>query len=219
MGDEQYRLSSIDLLPEEASGLINWAILELEKGKRTDSDILFEFNDQLAVMGQGPISKSAFGRYALKKRKFFRGRADYIQFSKAYAQENAATSADERTRMLNDMLKTAIWQAIMDGKTSPKDIASMSKALQSLLAAQRVSTGEVVKETERKEKKVLTPEEAAKRKDEEKMFDAAGAALENSGFKGGAEFIKYIRQAVYNVYEDIPLPSAPDGDGATGGPS
>lgn len=217
MSDEQFRLSSIDLLPEEASGLINWAILELEKGKRTDSDILFEFNDQLAVMGQGPISKSAFGRYALKKRKFFRGRADYIQFSKAYAQENAATSADERTRMLNDMLKTAIWQAIMDGKTSPKDIASMSKALQSLLAAQRVSTGEVAKENERIEKKKLTPEEAEKRKEEEKIFDAAGEALETSGFSNGKELIRRIRQEIYSIYDDEPESPALPGNTVEGG--
>ena len=60
------RLSSLDLLPEDCTDDVVWAMGELNARKRSQADILFELNDRLAVKGCDIISKSAFNRRAVR---------------------------------------------------------------------------------------------------------------------------------------------------------
>ena len=66
MAEGRGRLSSIDLLPEEAQDDILWALGELNQRQRTQADILFELNDRLEAKGFEAISKSAFNRNSTK---------------------------------------------------------------------------------------------------------------------------------------------------------
>jgi hypothetical protein len=60
------RLSSIDLLPDEALPDVQWAIEELKARRRTADSIRDELNQRLlSIPGCKPISKSSFGRYSL----------------------------------------------------------------------------------------------------------------------------------------------------------
>lgn len=46
MAEKRGQLSSLDLLPDEAQDDLVWAIGELNRRQRTQTDILFEFNDR-----------------------------------------------------------------------------------------------------------------------------------------------------------------------------
>lgn len=59
------RLSSIDMLPEEAQPDVAWAIAELGARKRTAESIRLELNERLLALGCDPISSSSFNRYSL----------------------------------------------------------------------------------------------------------------------------------------------------------
>ena len=72
MADGRGRLSSIDLLPDEAQDDIVWAMAELNQRKRSQADILFELNDRLAVKGCEAISKSAFNRKSMRVAAYSR---------------------------------------------------------------------------------------------------------------------------------------------------
>jgi Protein of unknown function (DUF3486) len=202
MEQAAHRLSSIDLLPEQASGLVQWAICELEKGARTDSDILFEFNDQLEVMGVEKVSRSAFGRYALKKRKVFGSRAEFHTLSAAFAKEYGAKSTSELTLTLSQMMMTAMYEFLVVKSAKPKEISDMARAMQSLNSAQRIAGGEKKKDEDDKSKRA----EAAA------MVGAVEAAVEKSGIPGGKELIRRVREEFYDIYDepsDTPPAGAP----------
>ncbi len=201
MMDDQARhaLSSIDLLPEAATADINWAIAQLDEGRRTDSDVLFEFNDRLAVIGIEPISKSAFGRFALRKRKIFGARNEFTMVSNAFKQEYGAERTDTLTQMLVQMLMTVIYQIIAEGKSGAKEVLSMSKSVQSLLIAQRISTGE-----KKKEGKQKADDDKAIKASMDGVFKAAETAMETNGQLEGLEYVKKIRADVYQIFDDEP---------------
>ena len=62
------RLSSIDLLPEEAEEDVVWALEQLRARNLPQTVILAEFNERLADKGIEAISKSSWSRYAVLKR-------------------------------------------------------------------------------------------------------------------------------------------------------
>lgn len=185
----KHALSSIDLLPEEATGDIQWAINQLDAGKRTDSDILFEFNDRLAVIGCGPVSKSAFGRYALKKRQFFHGRNQFMMVSAAFAKEYGPGEVDEQIVLLSQMLLTAIYKFLASTDAKPKEVLDMSRALNALLTAQRASADNKARYDQ------------ATKKSMDAVFDAAETAMAESGRPDGAEMLQRIREDVYGIFE------------------
>lgn len=187
---ERHQLSSIDLLPEAADGDIQWAINELAQGRRSDSDILFEFNDRIEVLGLGPISRSAWGRYALKKRKIFGENDEALKISAAFAKEYGPGQADDMTIMLTQMIKVAIYKFIASSEARPKDILEMARALNSLTSAQRTSSGEKQKAVERTREEV------------DKAFDAAESAMAESGRADGAEVLRKIREEVYGIFDE-----------------
>src|SRR3546814_3044775 len=63
------RLSSIDLLPEEAEPDIVWASEQLRLREKPAKMILAEFNARLADRGIASISKSAWGRYSVRSEE------------------------------------------------------------------------------------------------------------------------------------------------------
>ena len=141
------RLSSIDRLPVEADPHIQWAAAELLNRDFDQIDILQEFNERLAGIGCGPISRSAFSRYSLKKAVAVRALAETREISKVVAETLGPERADHITIMLVELLKNAAYQLSVTGSLKSKDVLDLSRALQALIGAQRKS-GELRREDE-----------------------------------------------------------------------
>jgi hypothetical protein len=132
-------LSSIDMLPDEAEAAIVWANDQLRERKLPSAVILAEFNEKLADAGIGPVSKSAWGRYAVRKAIQFR-RLDEIQrMGGELARTMDAKAPDEVTVAVAELLKVAAFEILEEGDVSTKGIMELSRALQSAVSAQKTS--------------------------------------------------------------------------------
>lgn len=143
-------LSSIDMLPDEAEGAIIWANDQLRDRKLPTAVIHAEFNEKLADVGLGPISKSAFGRYAVRKAIQFR-RLDEIQrMGGELARTMDAKAPDEVTVAVAELVKVAAFEILEEGEVSTSGLMQISRALQSAVAAQKTSA----EDRERREKEL-----------------------------------------------------------------
>lgn len=132
-------LSSIDMLPDEAEAAIVWANDQLRDRKLPTAVIHAEFNEKLADVGLGPISKSAFGRYAVRKAIQFR-RLDEIQrMGGELARTMDAKAPDEVTVAVAEMVKVVAFEILEEGEVSTAGLMQISRALQSAVAAQKAS--------------------------------------------------------------------------------
>lgn len=129
-------LSSIDMLPDEAESAIVWANEQLRERHLPSSVILAEFNERLADVGIGPISKSAWGRYAVRKAIQFRRLDEVQRMGSELARTMDAKAPDEVTIAVAEMLKVAAFELLEGGELSTKGIMELSRALQSAVGAQ-----------------------------------------------------------------------------------
>lgn len=135
------RLSSIDLLPPEADADIVWAVAEIEAGKRLLKDVLGEFNARLADHGIGPISPSAWTRYAVKKRAAFQQLKEIREISNAIATSLEPGDDDALTMTISQFAKTAMYKLFENGKApDSKSIMEVGRALQSIEQAKKASS-------------------------------------------------------------------------------
>lgn len=141
MEKQRVRLSSIDLLPPDAEQDVVWAVAEIEANNRLQIDILAEFNARLADRGIGPISPSAFSRFALRKRLAFRRLKEVREISNALATTLEPGGDDALTIAVAQLIKTAVFEQLeQGGKIDSKGVMELAKALQSTVSAQRAST-------------------------------------------------------------------------------
>ncbi|WDR00737.1 DUF3486 family protein [Devosia sp. J2-20] len=151
MGDRQTRgrLSSIDLLPEEAELIVAWAAEELADTKRTQIDIYAEFKDKLIdLQGEFELgfeipSFSSFHRHSVRLSALTRRLQRMKAVASAIVEREDATSADDVTMAATLTIKTLILELAEKGGEagfSPKDAKAMADALRSLAAAENVST-------------------------------------------------------------------------------
>lgn len=132
------RLSSIDLLPEEAEADIVWALEQLREPKMPQIAILDAFNSRLADRGIAKVSKSAFSRWSVRKAMQFR-RLDEVRAITSDVVTGLGTDgADQVTVAIAEMLKVAIYESL-EGELSPKGIMELSRALSTAVSAQRSS--------------------------------------------------------------------------------
>jgi hypothetical protein len=135
------RLSSIDLLPDEAEKDVLWAVDELRKRERLQKDILLEFNARLADRGIGPVSASAFNRFAVRKAAAFRRLDEVREISTALTKALGPDSADDLTMMVGETIKTLVFE-ILEGEDgiSTKGAMELARALKHAVEAQSIST-------------------------------------------------------------------------------
>ena len=134
------RLSSIDLLPDEADEDVAWALEALRERNLPQTAILIEFNERLADKGIDPISKSAWGRYSVRKAIQFR-RLDEVQKISAELVGSLGTDEpDQLTIAIGEMLKTAAFEVLEGGEVNPKGLMELSRAVQSVVGAQKTSS-------------------------------------------------------------------------------
>jgi hypothetical protein len=133
------RRSSIDLLPEEAEPDVVWVAEELRQGKRLQIEILAEFNARLADRGIAPVSKSAFGRYSVRKAMQFRQLDEVRRISTELASTLGTGGADELTIAVSEMVKLAAFRQLERGMDDPKGVMELARAVQAAAAAAKTS--------------------------------------------------------------------------------
>jgi hypothetical protein len=186
------RLSSIDLLPEEAGDDIVWACQQLAQRTRTQADILFELNDRLEAKGLEGLSKSAFNRYSVRKaaaqRRMQEGRAIFAGVADQFAGEDL----DKHAVLLGEYIKTLVLELVDEthGQRSPKEAMELARAYQAVVSAQEKS---------------LERQRAALAKATATMTAAveavAGEAEKNGHTIDRAAVLKRIREDVYGIFE------------------
>lgn len=178
------RLSSIDLLPEEAESDIVWALECLRERTMPANAVLDEFNGRLADRGIAKVSKSAFSRWSIRKAIQFR-RLDEVRAITSDVVVGLGTDgADQVTVAVAEMLKVAIYESL-EGQLDPKSIMELSRALGSAVAAQKTSADHRRKLEEQVSAQV------------EKAADRAGEAAAEAGLS--ADRVAQIRRDVLGV--------------------
>jgi hypothetical protein len=139
------RLSSIDLLPEEAEPDIAWAFEEIKARRHPQLQILAELNKRLADRGIKGLSKSAFNRKVL----WLIGHGEAI----LRAREIAAVLAEKLEEvpegdvglLLNELVKSIVFDILSNAQIT--DSVSMNMAVNAAVAldklenARRLSVG------------------------------------------------------------------------------
>lgn len=132
------RLSSIDLLPDDAEAEIVWALEQLRDRTMPQIAILDEFNARLADRGIAKVSKSAFSRWSVRKALQFR-RLDEVRAITADVVAGLGTGgADEVTTTIAEMIKVAIYEQL-EGTQDAKALQALGRALNAAVAAQKTS--------------------------------------------------------------------------------
>lgn len=134
------RLSSIDLLPEEAGDEIVWACQQLAERKRTQADILFELNDRLEAKGLEAVSKSAFNRKSLMLAAAQRRMQESRAMFEGLASQFTAEDVDQNTIILGEYLKTLIVELLGDESKTPKQAMELAAAFRATVSAQKISS-------------------------------------------------------------------------------
>jgi hypothetical protein len=133
------RLSSIDLLPEEAEEDVVWALEQLRERKLPQNVILDEFNARLIEKDLEPVSRSAFNRYAVRKAIMFRKIDDVQRISGELVASLGTEGPDQVTVTVAEMVKVMAFQLLEDGDVGSKELKELSEAVRNAVSAQRGS--------------------------------------------------------------------------------
>jgi response regulator RpfG family c-di-GMP phosphodiesterase len=138
------RLSSIDLLPEQAEPHVLAALKALRERKKPQQIILAELNAALADYGIKPISRSAFNRKALWLAAYGRQLEHAREIAAVVAEKLEEAPAGDVGLLLGETLKTIIFDvlseaSLSDESASMKMLAQASIALRNLEQARRMS--------------------------------------------------------------------------------
>jgi hypothetical protein len=190
------KLSSIEMLPEEADPDVAWALAQLREDKLPQTVILVGFNDRLVERGLRPISKGAWSRYAVRKAIQFRKMDEVQRISGDLVSQLGTDGPDQVTIMVAEMIKTAAYQMLEEGEVGSKEIMELSRALSAAVSAQKASA-----ENRRKL-------EADLQARVDKALVAAGEAMEGEAGDGAPPglvdreaLLQRIRQDVYGIFE------------------
>ena len=138
------RLSSIDMLPEEAEPAVMRAMAALKERKRTQADILRELNGKLEDLGLKPISKSAFNRKALWLASYGKQLENAREIAAVWAEKLDETPEGDVGMLLGETIKTLIFDVLSEASMSKKSpsmvmLGVASEALRNLEKARELS--------------------------------------------------------------------------------
>lgn len=133
------RLSTLEMLPEEADADLLWLNEELRAAKRPQVAIFKEFNSRLADKGIGSISKGTFSRYSVKKATQWREYDERLRLSRALCESMGPDGADRMTVAISERLKMAADEILSRGNLTAKEIAALANANRAAITAQRHS--------------------------------------------------------------------------------
>src|SRR3546814_19263493 len=101
--------------------------------------ILAEFNARLADRGIASISKSAWGRYSVRKAIQFRKLDQVHHISGELAATLGTDGPDHVTMLIAEMVKVAAFQLLEGGDVSTKGMMELSRAVATSVGAQKKS--------------------------------------------------------------------------------
>lgn len=156
------RLSSLDLLPEEAQDDLIWACQQLAERQRTQADILFEFNDRLEAKGIEHVSKSAFNRKAIRIAAATRRQRETREIFSALSGDIDPARIDEHSIVLGEFLKTLIFELLQPGSAEHDADSAMklSKGFKEIMVGQKISADRRAAEEKRATEKAVAAIEA-----------------------------------------------------------
>lgn len=192
------RLSTIDMLPEEADEHIAWANLQLRERAMPQTEILREFNARLADHGIKPISKGSFSRYSVRVAIETRRMEASRQITDAVLSRMAPGDRADSTLAAVELLKFRIMSLVMDEDTpDPKFLGAAALALSRLSSTSlREAEGQRL---DRKDQ-VETEERQRAAEAEQATRDAANAAVTIAREAGlSADRIAAIKRGVLGL--------------------
>ncbi|ORE93215.1 phage protein Gp27 family protein [Aurantimonas sp. 22II-16-19i] len=135
------RLSSIDLLPDDADPDIDWAMEQLRDRSMTQAAILKEFNSRLADRGIAPISSGAFSRHTVRLAKLTRDLERTRAIASTLVDHLRPEDDDKMVRAIAQVIKNLVLKLLEKGENLvPKDFMEIARAMKDLAAAQGLST-------------------------------------------------------------------------------
>lgn len=182
------RLSSLDLLPDEAQDDLVWAMAQLNERRRTQADILFELNDRLEAKGIEPISSSAFNRKSVSLAKRARRLEERQHVYAGIAPKLTPDKIAEDDMVLGEFLKSLIDEILERDGNGSKNVMELARAYLAIITAQAQST-----------KNRAFANELAKKKLTEAMDKAEAAVKDGEG--DPVEALRRIRQDVYGIFD------------------
>lgn len=162
------RLSSLDMLPEEAEPDIAWALDALNERSMPQVAILAEFNARLADRGIAGVSKSSFSRWSVRKAMQLRKLNDARSITNDIFASIGTAGAEETTMVLVELVKAQVFEILENGKLATKDIRALATSLRDLANANRASA----EHRRRLEESTSAAVEAVVDRAEEAMRDA-----------------------------------------------
>lgn len=150
------RLSSFDLLPTEAEGIVAWAASELADREKTQTDIYAEFVSKCeALMAEhrGELefeipAFSSFNRYSIRQARLSRRLTETREMVAVLAQKHDAKASDDLTIIAGEMIKSIVLHMLGDGSdgVAPKKLKSLAEAFRAAQLAMNLSTDRRTKE-------------------------------------------------------------------------
>lgn len=144
------RLSSFDLLPDEASGIVRDAARELAKRERTQTEIYAEFVtacEQLMAEHRGELefdipAFSSFNRFSMRKAALARRLAQTNDIVKVLAEKWDAKASDDLTVITAEAIKAIVLHMLGDATDgmAPLDAMQLANAFKAATQAQNIST-------------------------------------------------------------------------------
>jgi hypothetical protein len=150
------RLSSFDLLPSEAEGIVAWAASELADRDKTQTGIYAEFVtrcEALMAEHRGELefdipAFSSFNRFSVRQARISRRLDETRQIVAVLAKKHDAQASDELTIMTGEMIKSVVLHMLGDGADGiePKDLKALADAARAAQLAQNMSSDRRAKE-------------------------------------------------------------------------
>lgn len=187
-------LTSLDLLPEEAQDDVVWAVGQLNERKRTQTDILFEFNDRLAAKGIDPISKSAFNRASVRLAATNASLDEMDRIFSKIAPRFTADKVDQSTRVLGEFIKVLSYEILQSqgAEIGSKGAMELARAHLAVIQGQKISAELRLKQLSEERSKFVAAAEAA-----------IGEVAETGKPIDKTEVLRRIREEVYGI-QDAP---------------
>lgn len=205
------RLSSIEMLPEEADEAIAWANAQLRERKMSQTEIHRQFNAMLAQQGLKPVTWSSFSRFSLRLASELRRMQASRDITNMVLARHDPSDSSDATIAAVELFKARLVQMVVDqDETDPKLLAQASLTLARLSATEQREAE--VKRRDRHEQRTDSEREEAARKqrEAEDAQQSAGTASRIAAEAGlSAERVAAIRLGVLGLSPDAlqPKPS------------
>lgn len=158
------RLSSFDLLPPEANGIVAWAASELADREKTQTDIYAEFVtrcQKLMAEHRGELefaipAFSSFNRYSVRQARLSRRLDQTREITAALIGKYDAAQSDDLTVLTAETIKAAVFYMTgdLEDAADAKELKALAEALRAAQAAQNLSSDRRAKDDEKRAKRV-----------------------------------------------------------------